>query len=189
MHCRRLRCDRTLPSCNNCLSRPDVEHCDYSNPRHSRCGGRRSCRSELATAPAPAAGPAHPPTPPELPDAAEDEEEEEEGDDDGGSQNAGEGERSERASEKTMREKLERLERMIASLMESKACRKQSGAGSCSGKKLQKERQPSDDGVKSLAASTSTMQRLLGPREGESMWSTLLNEVSCLHIMRFLTGR
>lgn len=138
----------------------------------------------MVTAPAPAAGPAHPPTPPELPDA----EEEEEGDVDG-SQDAGEGGRSERASEKTMREKLERLERMIASLMESKACRKEAGSGSCSGKKLQKQRQPSDDGVKSLAPSTSTTQRLLGPRDGESMWSTLLNEVSCLEVpVLLMTG-
>lgn len=93
----------------------------------------------------------------------------------------GDEERSEKASEKTMREKLERLERMIASLMESKACRSK-GTGSCHGKKFKKEpqatiaEQPSGSETKSMSAAVG--QRAPSTREGESVWSTLLNEVS-----------
>lgn len=73
-----------------------------------------------------------------------------------------------------MREKLERLERMIASLMESAACKKEA----CHAAKKQKEDEKNAESTQ-MAGADDEPRPLIGRRpSSESMWSNLLNEVS-----------
>lgn len=153
-----------MPACSNCTSRPEVERCDYSMTRDyhklsSRYG--RRCRQGAQ------------PLTPEPPDRALD--------NDLASMAASEGKNHDQDQDdqdptttERLREKLERLERMIGSLMEShnNKCRR--------AKELANSN--ADGGVTvggpaSHPVALSDRTRRLSSSTGDSMWSNLLSEV------------
>jgi hypothetical protein len=188
----RLRCDRALPACGNCLDNlPQTESCDYSLTRdylellNSRQKTKR-LRRHKPSLPTPAPSTASPP-----PKIKEEEEEDDDDDDDDGSVTSitpstthddGDDEDSDSTTKTThdgLRQKLDRLERLINGLVEShKSC--------CESKKKQKDLEKagklqsraSEEDLGDSHSIAADDNQSTNSRVGESAWGSFVSEVS-----------
>jgi hypothetical protein len=153
----RLRCDRSLPACGNCISRSEAESCDYSKTKnYPQIADQSAPRSHAGRDPPT-------PEPSETPS------------DTNSSLDASDVREEQKVSEK-LRQKLERLELLIGDLMENHpTC---SSHKECKSKHKEAESGQRGGGEESseLASSSHNVPRF-NSRGGESMWSTLLTEV------------
>lgn len=186
----RLRCDRALPACHNCLiNLPQAEPCDYSLTRdyldllNSRHGSKRPRHDEPSLpTPQPSAA-----SPPKENEGEEDDNNEDDSISTAASNTSGvDGDDEDSDSTKTtahdgLREKLERLERLINGLVESHKCH-------CENKKKMKkeselktedkmETRYSDDELDD-DSETADDNQSANSRIGESAWGSFISEVS-----------
>lgn len=163
----RLRCDRSLPACSNCMSRSEAASCDYSMTKnYPQIIDKSTQRSRAARDPPT-------PEPSETPSDAD------------SSLDASDLREEKKVSDK-LRQKLERLELLISDLMENHpACRTDKDSTKSNQNEAESGQHDGERESNDVGSSSHNIQRF-NTRGGESLWSTLLTEVRFPHCRKYL---